>query len=1129
MTRSKLFWIVFALCSAAAVLAAWNLAPRAFPLVSTDIGMDRQMAITRAGELAERFDWGPGQPRVAASYETDNQVQNYVELEAGGVEAFRELLAGDRYSPYTWRVRLFQEQVVEETELRFTPDGRPYGFTHTLPEDAPGAALEAGEARGIAESTAGGFWGVDLDAYALVESADNRRPGGRVDHTFVYQRTDGPVGEADIRLRLVVSGERLSELRHFMRVPESFERSFEEMRADNTTLFNLASALMFLVFLGGGCLGGLFFLLRRRALIWRQPMFWGVGIALLNLLVLFNAWPLQWMEYDTALSLGNHVGGLLIGGVSNFLVMAALLSVVFMAAESLSRLAFPGHLQLWKLWSPEAVSTRQLLGLTLGGFLLVGFDLFYVTGSYYVASTSLDWWYPSSALIDPNIVAQYFPWLTAVVQPLQAAFMEEALFRAVPISAAVLLGRRYGGSAVWIGAAFLLQAVVFGAAHANYPQMPFYARTLELIPSAVVFGAVFYYWGLLPAILLHFWYNVVWFAAPVFASEAPGIWLDQTLIVMLALLPFWVILLGRLRRGHFSEAPASLYNRAWQAEADEGAAASPAGEKGREAAHTENGEADGPRGSLHPLIWRGSVLAGLAGIVLLAIFLDTGKSVEPLQMTREEAIGFAREQLPEHDLELSGEWQPHASIMSYSPEHVFVWREGGREVYEDMLDSYLHPLRWDVRFVNFQAPVEERAEEYRFRFTGTDEVRRYRMELPEARPGARLSEEQARERAESAASARFGHESGELRPVSANETSHPGRSDWELVFSDPAWPLDQGEARIGIRLSGDRLSGYERYVHLPEEWERSFEDWRATTGAVGQASTAGIGLLVLGGMVLAIIRWSRGHFHVPVFAATALGILLLTGVDLWNAWPALVYQFSTSEPFTNQMLVNAGGALLGGGFQAVALGLLAGMLAGGQSFGRSSPELARRPLRSLMLVAGPVLLGAAVFVILASQLREARPDWGNFVGAATYMPALSRLVAALLGFAVAVLVLGLLSAAADYATDGWTRRKALGLILFLLAGLLFRGPAGTGIPLWLASGVLMGLVLAVLYIYVLRHHRALLLPAAGFFQILTQLDSLFWPMHPGAAAGAALSILAIAALAWFGYRRLLRDIPGTPV
>jgi membrane protease YdiL (CAAX protease family) len=51
-------------------------------------------------------------------------------------------------------------------------------------------------------------------------------------------------------------------------------------------------------------------------------------------------------------------------------------------------------------------------------------------------------------------------------------FWEEALFRAVPIAGAALIGDRFGKRNLFIAVAFVVQAIIFGAGHAPYPNQP---------------------------------------------------------------------------------------------------------------------------------------------------------------------------------------------------------------------------------------------------------------------------------------------------------------------------------------------------------------------------------------------------------------------------------------------------------------------------------------------------------------------------------------------------------------------------------------------------------------------------------------------------------------------------------
>ncbi len=302
MLQSRSFWILFTLVAVASTALAFVYFPRAFPLVSLDLSMDREMALTTARNMAVGQDWGPSEFRQAASFGLDSRVQNYVELEAGGNDAFRKMINEGRYAPYTWRVRHFKEGETLETSILFTPAGRPYGFSQKLSEDAPGASIGRDEAQSVAEQTAIDVWKIDWSEYELVEASQEVRPGGRTDHTFVYRLRNEMIGEGEYRLRLVVGGDNLTALTHFVKVPEAFSRRYQEMRSANDTIARVAGIAIVVFYILGGCLVGLFFLLRHKWILPRPAFLWGFFIAFLQVLAAINQWPLLWMSYDTALS-----------------------------------------------------------------------------------------------------------------------------------------------------------------------------------------------------------------------------------------------------------------------------------------------------------------------------------------------------------------------------------------------------------------------------------------------------------------------------------------------------------------------------------------------------------------------------------------------------------------------------------------------------------------------------------------------------------------------------------------------------------------------------------------------------------------------------------------------------------
>ena len=79
------------LALACATFAVLNF-PRAFSIVELAPDMNRETALSEVRRLAAQLEWGPSDFRRAARFRRDDRARSFVELEAGGAEAFKGLL-----------------------------------------------------------------------------------------------------------------------------------------------------------------------------------------------------------------------------------------------------------------------------------------------------------------------------------------------------------------------------------------------------------------------------------------------------------------------------------------------------------------------------------------------------------------------------------------------------------------------------------------------------------------------------------------------------------------------------------------------------------------------------------------------------------------------------------------------------------------------------------------------------------------------------------------------------------------------------------------------------------------------------------------------------------------------------
>ena len=1111
MFRKPVFWAAFAALSIACTAFAVVNLPRAFSIVELDLEMDRAAALSEAGRLAGEFDWGPADYRQAASFRVDDRARSFVELEGGGPEVFAGLLRDGPFHPYQWVVRNFRGGEVREAEVRFRPDGAPYGFRETLAEDAPGAALDSDAARAVAEAGAGAPWDVPLDRYEPVEASQAERPGGRIDHTFVYEHTAAQAGEGRFRLRLVVRGDRLTELTHVLQVPEAFDRRYEEMRSANVGIGIAGQLAMYLIY-GGGIAIGLFLLLRQRRVLWRMAFVWGVSIAAFaQLLAGLNQWPLLWMAYDTAVSETSFAIQQVTTQVGAFLAFTGIYTLSFMAAESLSRRAFPHHLQLWRCWSQDGARTWTVLGQTVAGYLIVGIDLAFVVGFYWVTIAYLGWWSPSDAMVSPDLLATVLPWLSPLAISLHAGFWEECLFRAVPLAGAALIGDRYGNRRAWIAGAFVLQILIFGAAHAGYPTQPSYARVVELIVPSTIFGLLYLRFGLLPAIVLHFAFDAVLIGTPLFLSSAPGAWVDQGIYGLIFLVPLWVALRARYRGGAWTEAPASLRNAAWTPPAEAPAAEAPP-PPAREVADLPS----------LPAV----AAVGVVGFGLWAYTAATPSESPGVGVGRAEAVAAAREVLAGQGVDPAA-WTETSQVFGVlGPQHRFVWSEAGEEAHRTLLGDYLAATGWRVRYARFEGDVAARAEEHIVWIASDGTPWRREHRLAEGTPGASLPEEAARALARDAV-VRLGR-AADLPEVSAESASHPARTDWTFIFRDETVPdLAGGEARVAVEIAGDEVVDTRRYVFLPEAWRRADEQRRASLQIASVASTIVLRLLLVAGAVLAVVRMTRKTFDLRLGLAVA-GLLLLANVaNLANAWPVLMNGLSTAQPLPLQLGISLAFNLGIAGLVAVLFGLLAGA---GPAVGEASETKDQRSLIGTGVAMGLGALGA--LALAEAAVGRGLPPWSVHWPASFAAPWLAAsapglapylaLNAPLLAYLALALVTLLIVTLANRLTAHWTRRKAaVGAGLVLIGALLAPGMTPDNLASWAVVGLTSGALLLGAYVLVLRDRPALVVLAAATMTVPGVLDRGLDQAYGGALPGALLGAALVSGVAWVWFAHLL--------
>jgi hypothetical protein len=474
-------------------------------------------------------------------------------------------------------------------------------------------------------------------------------------------------------------------------------------------------------------------------------------------------------------------------------------------------------------------------------------------------------------------------------------------------------------------------------------------------------------------------------------------------------------------------------------------------------------------------------------------------------LRRDDAIARARAELTRRGIALGDDWRALAAISSGPDTDVwFAWREGSRETYRQLLGAYLDVPEWEVRFIRPGAEVSERAEEHRV--SVRDGGARYWRRLPEARPGKKLAQPEARALALEAVRRELKLDVSAWKEARAVSEERPARRDWVFVFTDPAVSLPMGgEARVRVTLGGDETLSVSRGLFVPEQWERQYRrDW-SMQRLLGQVAGVPRWLLFLALGVTMILAIRDRVFGGRIFAGATLVFVLFGAMLGANQWPTEIAEFTTVEPWGEQVT----GLLVSLGGKTLAMAVFAAAILG---FALPWLRLPSTKAERRKLVWGSLALGAigAFWPRLGSWLFPFEgPPWVRIEGADQALPSLASLelvFACLTSSALWCVVLSALSRATRRVRSQGAR-LALALAVGMLAGAEIPGGFGITAWSWLGDGVF-----AVAAYWLAGRLGLFVVPAAlGFQTLCVLLQSALAGLAPGATGRLGTWVLVLAA------------------
>ncbi|MFA6109773.1 MAG: CPBP family intramembrane glutamic endopeptidase [Candidatus Latescibacterota bacterium] len=852
----------------------------AFPEAAIDFRITREEARQRA----EAFLAGQGLQvagfRHSAVFTYDDQARIFLERELGLEQARR--LIGGQVRLWRWSHRWVRERQKEEFRVELTTAGELVGFLHLIEDERPGARLPVAEARQVAARFLTAVLGVPADSLALVETNTVERLH-RTDHTFTWKRPGFEARGATYRYQVTVQGDRVGELAEYLKTPETWQRSWAELRSRNEATQSVANLLVFALIVAMAA--ALVSSLRRQQVRWRVAAAFGVAAFVLGLLARLNGLPVIAHGFETTETYRSFYIAALLRALFAAIVQGLLVAFLVAAAEPVYRRRHGDQVRLAVLFLPHGLRTKRFVTGSLVGLTLTASFFAYQTVFYLVAER---WgaWSPTEIPYDETL-STAIPWVVVLLTGFLPAISEELVFRgfAIPFLQG-RLGRR------WL--ALAVPAAIWGLGHAAYPQQPFFIRALELGIVGVAVGAVFLRWGLLPALVWHYNVDALYTALILLRSPNPYYVTTAALSAGLALLPLAGALAVYLGRRFFVDPTVMLNRIDGPGDAD----------LSRRRAEDNTPEAqllrilpDAPLSRYRPLSRRAlRIAAGATGLSLTVFLVPvnlpldwvdyavTATAAQTQAATHLRGMGTTPESFE------TVVWQEERSdpeALRYLLERVSVAEAN------HLYRQALLPAVWVVRFFR---PGQR--EEYRVTVDpGTGKVDEVTRMLAENTPGASLDEGEARAIAEDRLRL-AGLDPESLELVESQSQTLEARRDHRLVWEAPdgdSRNLEELRWRCELRLAGDQPVGLRRYLHVPEAWQRVRQQG-STTRTLCQGLLATLALAALVHLVWLLVRRARGDgipwpLLLRLGAAVAAVYLLLA----LNGLPTLKRDYDTED------------------------------------------------------------------------------------------------------------------------------------------------------------------------------------------------------------------------------------------
>ena len=872
-----------------------------FSYVSREAAIDFKITRQQALQLGEQYLAKQGYNlkgyRPTVVFSSDDDEAEYVEKTLGLSSANR--LYQKDVPVWYWDCRWFKELQKEEFSCQISPDGRIIGYSHDIKDEEPRPSISEDSAKILALSMITTIPNIQASEYKLIETVDNKMLH-RMDYSFTFEKDQPKIKDGSIRLTLELQGTQLDGFYRFVHIPETYERAQTKISSYRSLLMSVDSIF------DSGLYLGIFILLllgfKAKHLRWKLIFPVALTLAILSILNSLNEIPTTFYYYDTTSTwysfIGGELGSSLLGAATEGLMLWILGVAGWYALryfrEKKTLLPSAGYIQRI---APRGLASATVIGYS-GALIQLGYvAVFYMLGyKYFNVFSPADISYS-------NYLASWLPWLFPLTIAMSASLNEEFIYRlfAIPFLQKLVKYR-------WI--AIILPAFIWGFAHSFYNVEPIYIRGIEVGLVGIFLGCIFYRYGILATIIIHYVYDCVLFALPMLRSSNTYFMVSGLMVCLLMVLP-GILLTWFSPRFKQESLESDIEEPVLDTELTDTVPIpqeTPVPETGiadTSAATVTETRVEAPFNPADYFYYR-PLNKGIIALLIILTLGGAGYAVwknitHPNQippqyvLDKKEAEVKATQFIQQMKIPAQNYFKTTSSSGNYhgTPETYM-----SRLISEDSIRAIYRYLKddrdgWETNWFKVEDP-----ETFSVSFDYDGVLQSFNYTYKEERPGASLSKETAIMLVESFLRQQ-NINPADYKLIESDSDKKPNRLDWDMTFEHKTVKVKDMTVRMYVSLAGDKISYFSRVSYdVPEEFSRNLSKINIYSTIYGIImSVIGLGFTIL--VIIQLFKMFRNkEFLWKRVLWIVISLSVISLIHSINGIPSIInsYAYNTMTP-----------------------------------------------------------------------------------------------------------------------------------------------------------------------------------------------------------------------------------------